>query len=62
MASVTAPGVLTVLCLFGLVLVYVLTARTTPGRQFGETEDGAVRQSFGNGGESAAQLQLAQQA
>lgn len=29
-------GVLTVLCLFGFVLGYVLTVRTTPGRQLGD--------------------------
>lgn len=34
-AGVTAPGVLTVLCLFGFVVGYVLTVRTTPGRQLG---------------------------
>jgi len=35
-AGVTAPAGLTVLCLLGFVLVYVLTVRTTPRRQFGD--------------------------
>ncbi len=35
-AGATAPGGLTVSCLLGFVLVYVLTVRTTPGRQFGD--------------------------
>ncbi len=35
-AAVTAPGVLAVASVIGFVLVYALTVRTTPGRQFGD--------------------------
>lgn len=35
-AGVAAPSTLTLFCLLGFVLVYVLTVRTTPGRQFGD--------------------------
>ncbi len=35
-AAAIAPGVLAVASMIGFVLVYVLTVRTTPGRQFGD--------------------------
>lgn len=35
-ADATAPAALTVFCLLGFFFVYVLTVRTTPGRQFGD--------------------------